>query len=546
MTTLISKCDSLENTLQKMEKTLKDGGFAVTFAHEKHPLTHCYSLLIRSVEAPERIYANGKGTLRDASKASALGEYIERLATNAFFIDFYLPKRSFYPDEVAFEWQGGYLDKTLLRIYDPQKMLESDDLVEFNSDEREKIISLPFRELNSTDTQHKTIYFPINILNNLYVSNGLASGNTPKEAQVQALSEIFERYVKREVIKNGYALPIYPKAFYSRFESFVENLAMLRNEGFEVEVFDASLGGVFPVTAILLINPSEGTMMLSFGSHPLLEVALERTLTELLQGRERNEFGGLEKPTFDMAQVQESFNLEAHYIDSNGKIGFGLLSRTKSFDYISWAFDSKEITSQLDFLQTIAYKLGKTIYLREYDYLGFYACQIIIPDFSEVYPIDDLLYSNKNQGKKIRQMVLDFERYEPQEILDAIEPLEEHLDVGGYIGVIFKHSFTLQTLKAQLYLLIGNLQEALWLLSVIEHPIAHIVAELIRMREEQCIWEEYEEALTLVYTQERLQEAVAILEGQKSLIDLTLCEENLKIWEMYDRLSAQKEKMRRG
>ncbi|MGE4511609.1 MAG: YcaO-like family protein, partial [Sulfurimonadaceae bacterium] len=205
---LLSKDAPLETTLAKMRKSLKDAGCETTFSQEKHPLANCYSINIASAEAPRHIYANGKGSLSDASMASALGEYIERLQTNNFFIDFHLPKRRYYPDDVAFEYGGNYLNDELLAVYDPNEELTLEELIDFNSDETEQIISLPFHRVSDGA---KT-YFPINILSNLYVSNGLATGNTPQEAQVQALSEIVERHVKIEIIKNGYALPAFDAA----------------------------------------------------------------------------------------------------------------------------------------------------------------------------------------------------------------------------------------------------------------------------------------------------------------------------------------------
>ncbi len=46
---------------------------------------------------------------------------------------------------------------------------------------------------------------------------------------------------------------------------------------------DASLGGQFPVMCVTLMNPRTGGVFASFGAHPSFEVALERSLTELLQ-----------------------------------------------------------------------------------------------------------------------------------------------------------------------------------------------------------------------------------------------------------------------
>ena len=64
-------------------------------------------------------------------------------------------------------------------------------------------------------------------------------------------------------------------------------------------------------------------------------------------------------------------------------------------------------TAHVQILQNILNKENKTIYLREYDYLGFYSCHMIVPDFSEIYPLEDMIYNNKNQGKLIRDFILN-------------------------------------------------------------------------------------------------------------------------------------------
>ncbi len=50
------------------------------------------------------------------------------------------------------------------------------------------VCGLPFtRQLDN-----QTVYIPMNIIGNLYVSNGMSVGNTRNEARVQGLSEVFE------------------------------------------------------------------------------------------------------------------------------------------------------------------------------------------------------------------------------------------------------------------------------------------------------------------------------------------------------------------
>lgn len=533
---LLSKNSPLEESIKKMEAVLTDVGCEATFSDEKHPLEYCYSVNLASIEAPRHIYSNGKGIVSDASKASALGEYIERLQTNNFFIDFYLPERKYYPDEVAFEFGDGYLNEELRTIYNPNNELSDEDWIDYNSDYEDKVVSLPFIK-HSTGEK---VYIPLNILSNLYVSNGLATGNTPLEAQVQALSEIFERYAKIEIIKNGYALPKYPDEILKSFERVYRDVAVLRDLGYIVEVLDASLGGKFPVTAISLINPENSTLFVSFGAHPILQVSLERTMTELMQGRGLENLDAFECPTFDMSLVSDSFNLESHFIDSNGKLGFGFLSSKKSFEYAPWSYKGEGSEAEFAYLTQILEDMNKEMYLREYSYLGFYSCQMIVPSVSEVYPIEDMSFNNKNNGKWIRNMVLNFQEYEGDDILDAVESLEETLNVEKYIGVIFANNFTMQEFKAQIHLLLGNTDEALSLLEFGGNKMGHIVAELIRMGEEEYVWEEYEEALFNIYGEDKVQKGLRILEGEDFLIDVTLHHDYHNMLKMYDRLEIKK------
>ena len=86
------------------------------------------------------------------------------------------------------------LDDYCLYVYDPDRELRGSHLVDTNSGKVARgICSLPF--VRQSDGE--VVYFPSNLVDNLYVSNGMSAGNTLAEAQVQCLSEIFERAVKR-------------------------------------------------------------------------------------------------------------------------------------------------------------------------------------------------------------------------------------------------------------------------------------------------------------------------------------------------------------
>ena len=533
---LLSKNAPLEESIKTMNAVLNDVGCKTKFSYEQHPLENCYSVNLSSLEAPRHIYSNGKGILSDASVASALGEYIERLQTNNFFIDFNLPNRKYYPDEVAFELDGNYLNTELLEIYNPTKELSGEDLVDFNSDYTDKVVSLPFIKQSSGEK----IYFPINVLSNLYVSNGLATGNTPLEAKVQSLSEIFERYAKIEIIKNAYALPKFPDEVVASFSRLNKDVLKLRELGYIIEVLDASLGGKFPVTAISLINPKNATLFVSFGAHPILEVSLERTMTELMQGRSLENLDSFETPTFDMSLVADNFNLESHFIDSNGKLGFGFLNAKKSFEYSVSTYNGKDSQDEYNFLIGILEDMNKQSYIREYDYLGFYSCQMIVPSLSEVYPIEDLIYNNKNNGKLIRDMVLNFKKYDAEDILQEIESLEDSLNIEMYIGVIFENNFNMGEFKAHILLILQNYEEALELFAYGDNKLGHIIVELARMEDLNIDLADFEDGLNNIFTKEKVKKALDILNGDAFFVDVSLHQDYKNMLEMYDKLELKK------
>jgi len=287
--------------------------------------------------------------------------------------------------------------------------------VDFNSDYEDKIVALPFVKRSSKETT----YIPLNILSNLYVSNGLATGNTALEAQVQALSEIYERHVKLEIIKKGYSLPAFPKEVLESFPRVQKDVEELRSHGYIVEVLDASLGGVFPVTAISFINPKSSTLFVSFGAHPILEVSLERTMTELMQGRSLENLDGFEVPTFDMSLVADSFNLEAHFIDSNGKLGFSFLSKTKSFEYAAFSYEgnsTKEEIEQLEETLNIEKYIG-VIFENNFTLREFKAqCLIVLDEMDEALEIleygSDAFAHLVVEIAKMEELELDFKEYE--------------------------------------------------------------------------------------------------------------------------------------
>ena len=321
---------------------------------------------------------------------------------------------------------------------------------------------------------------------------------------------------------------------------YLKDITYLRSLGYIIEVLDASLGGIFPVTAISLINPKNSTLFVSFGSHPILEVALERTMTELMQGRELDNLDNFETPSFDMELVGDYFNIEAHFIDSNGKLGFQFLSSKESFKYTPWEFNEVGSKKEYEYLINILNKQEKQLYIREYNYLGFYSCQIIVPNFSEVYPIEDMIYNNKNSGKLIRDMILNFEVYDFDEVLNNIEDLDNSLNIQLYIGVIFEENFTMGEFKAQILILLNEYEQALEILEYSQNSFNQILAELIKMKLAKLKFQNYEDALYNIYGKDKITKAQNILKHKELLINRKLHSDYYKMLEMFDKLEVLK------
>ena len=481
-TTFIKGKDaSLEETITSIYQKLETVGIEIDEVSVLNPVPYVYSQHIRD-KSCNLMFTNGKGASAKACLASALGEYVERLSCNYFFADYYLGetfgKSDFvhYPHEKWFSFSAddnvmpkGLLDEKLWDYYDPEGALEPLQIIDTNAGLSERgICALPFtRQSDGVD-----IYFPVNIIGNIYVSNGMAAGNTQSEARVQALSEIYERYAKNKIIAEGICLPLIPEEVMARYPHIQASIQKLEEEGFHLRVCDASLGGVYPVISVTLINPKDGSVLASFGGHPCFEVALERTVTELLQGRSLDMLNDFHAPSFHEDEVSDPHNLEAHFINSTGLISYEFFKDKSDYDFVDWDYDA-DTQSELIAMLNIAKEQGFEVYIADYEHVGVYACRIIVPGMSDIYPVEDLLWNNNNEGVFFREAILSLDSLNEEALEAILDNLEEgeHSDmlkVAEFIGVVPDAgtawaSLQVGEIKAMIYLALGAHEEAqLW------------------------------------------------------------------------------------
>ncbi|MDU3077075.1 MAG: 30S ribosomal protein S12 methylthiotransferase accessory factor YcaO [Mixta calida] len=568
---------ALEDSIARFQQKLQDLGFNIEEASWLNPVPNVWSVHIRDRDCP-LCFTNGKGASKKAALASALGEYFERLSTNYFFADFWLgesiangdfvhyPNEKWFPLPENDTLPEGILDPGLRAFYDPENELSASGLIDLQSGNAARgICALPFRR----QSDQQTVYIPMNIIGNLYVSNGMSAGNTPNEARVQGLSEVFERYVKNRIIAEAISLPAIPQDVLARYPGVVEAIVRLEAEGFPIFAFDASLGGKYPVICVVLFNPANGTCFASFGAHPDFGVALERTVTELLQGRGLKDLDVFTPPTFDDEEVAEHANLETHFIDSSGAISWDLFKEQADYPFVDWRFDGST-EEELATLMDIFKAEGKEVYIADYEHLDVYACRIIVPGMSDIYPAEDLLLANNNMGADLRETLLALpdSQWDKEDYLALIEQLDEegHDDftrVRELLGLATGkdngwYTLRIGELKAMLALAGGDLDQALiWTEWTMEFNSSVFTTEranyyrclqtlLLLTQEEERDPQQYYSAFVRMYGADAVEAASAALSGEAPFYGLQPVDNELQAFPAHQALLAAYEKLQRA
>ena len=568
MTQILGKDAPVEQSIAHFEEILKKLNISVTESNWMNPLEDVYSVNLSVTSCPT-LYSNGKGSSRLAARASAYGELFERLATHMEFSDYYLGLDNSNAPFVHFKdekWTNieenqnqipnEILNASLRKFYTQECDLTLENLVDLQSSSYSRgVCSIPFTNARNGEI----VYFPVNLLDNLYGSNGMSEGNSEYEALVQGLSEIIERHVKREIIKKGLALPAVPDEILQKYEKSYKSLKDLQGDGLKVVCYDASLGGKFPVVCIVMFNQRNGTCFASFGAHPIFEVALDRTITELMQGRSFSDLDNFDEPDFDLNKTSDIVNLESHFVDSTGILPMQMFRKIPDYRFVAWDF-SGSTKEQYKALRYMIAKLGFDIYIRSYNYLGVYVYRTIVPGMSEIYPVDDLVYNNTNLGIDFQDALLSLpdtdeteETYESylQELEN--EEFDNDTNVCSLLGVLPDEKSSWENLR------MGELK-CLVALAAKNYEVASEYAKwtLLYNNESmslenrafyQCIikitdclttgslkLEDYIDGLKLLYGEKTVENALDHIEGRKRFNNLVGSDLNMKSFTAHQEL----------
>ncbi len=558
-----SKDASLESSISTLQGKLEAIGFHTVERSWLNEIENIWSVHISDRDCP-RLFSNGKGASELAARASALGEFLERLSTNYFWTHFYLgetiSQREFvhYSNEQWFpvsgkKWPTGLLTPELQKFYNPENAVEAGQLIDLNSGNAERgICAIPYQRLRDG----KTVLFPVNVIGNIYVSNGMSAGNTMKEARTQALSEIFERNIKFRIIRDGICLPDVPEAVINRYPRIAAGIKGLRDAGFGILVKDASLGGKYPVMSVTMLHPQDQGVFASFGAHPRFEVALERALTELLQGRALDALGGFSAPGFDMEEIGDAQNLEIHFVDSSGVISWDFLRDTPDFEFVDWNFGGSTLAASgteedYNWCVDTIHASGHDIYIADFTHLGAYACRIFVPGMSEIYPVEELQWENNTVGNLVRPYLLRLPELTEDECSELLEilldlDLADNLHITTLIGLCADPDTTwvelrVGELKALLGLMTGDedaiLEGCAWIsqfgqLDEQRQRVYRCVNDLVQLEDSAP----FEANLLLLYGAETLRQAQALVNREEQFFGLGTLGPNMEGSQMHQRL----------
>ncbi|SDF51009.1 YcaO-like family protein [Sporomusa acidovorans] len=457
-------------TITKIRNILTDLNILAVETGWKNSADGFYSVTVTIRNT--NLATNGKGTTHEYALASAYAELMERLQNQAFFrLNYDLREDAlgyqgfFYaPDEQLVsmedflnsneEWPSIQFNKTP-RDTDIQELLQKWQQVSY-----EKIpadfIALPYLNMNSGRISH----IPIKMVSKMYMSNGMCAGNTTEEALVQGLSEVLERYVNMRILVEEITPPDIPLEFLKQHPSIYRMIQEIEKSGnFEVIMKDCSLGQGFPVVAVIFLNKDDQSYFVKFGSHPIFDIAAERTLTELLQGQEVRDMMGTKEFFYRSPVNEDHENVLGILVNGSGYYPTRFFTANYSYDFTEFpAIEADSNKQLLEYLFSLIKGSGHQIFVRDNSFLGFPSFHIIVPGMSEIEqffdikPIDE--YAKYNKTKEYIRNLPELTQAEADEIIQFFCSIPYHKgsSIANILNLTIKKSLPWYYVKIDLFL----------------------------------------------------------------------------------------------
>lgn len=384
----------------------------------------CRLTLSDKALSPFDIGTNGKGRAYDYCLASGYAEFMERLqnrlifdinvireicqvlkespnstlsknakAANMFLDYVYDPNEKYQPCNDILS----YLQKTGISIFSHDTNVEKAIRNVFGKKMPDTPMALvPFYSVYD----NKEVFLPIDLCLCSTGSNGMCAGNTYKEAFLQGVCEIFERYSILNIFFKNICPPSIPINYFAGTEA-ERMYRILVSAGFKIRIMDCSLGKGLPVIGAIIVNGSNNSYNIKFGADFVPHIALERCLTEAFQSS--TGFNGLSSTSiwidecfeFDMDCRYENFNKIVK--NSSGVWPSSIFGDIPSYEFRPYpetygTSDTNDVLIANELIGNLGYKM----YIRDNTASDIPALYIFIPGMSGTYvDAEHFMYNNK-------------------------------------------------------------------------------------------------------------------------------------------------------
>ena len=380
-------------TVNRIRSALFDAGIFTVEKWSDSGINGCYSTRIEI--AGTSIGQNGKGVTREFALASGYAEFMERLQSGYIYVgkidDELEQYRGFISDPSEREYTiAEYIGKYGDELQPLAKRLGAvvvDEILsycryEHTLDKAKDFSAIPFRNIASG----KVLYMPLPLLRDIYATNGTCAGNSEQEALVQGLSELMERNHNLRILTECITPPTVPEDYLQQFEAYGMIREICQKSQCELIVKDCSLGTGFPVIAAVFLSRRSHRYIVKFGAHPVFEIALERCLTEMLQGRNFEDASSTSTIAYSKAEVLTHDNIHNVVKCASGKYYYKFFTAESEEKFVPFSDRTGMDNAQLlDYCRKLYRDMGYEIYVRKCGYLQFPSYQIIVPGFSEIY-----------------------------------------------------------------------------------------------------------------------------------------------------------------
>lgn len=424
-------------------------------------------------------HVNGKGTSHAYALASAYGEFMERFQ-NMAFIRMHSRVIDIMPSiDVNLE---NTKENQKMSIKSLQQKMSYKNPIKLPMKSLEKYLTLKcgkilkcceFKDVSD----HENFLIPYGLLDYYYGTNGMVAGNTVEEAYVEGLSEILERYVVRVFIENKYTPPYLDAGLLEQFYNYQEIKAYInaleRSGKYKVELRDLSMGVNIPAIGLILYQISKPAYLVKVGVHPVLEIAVERCFTELLQGQMIDQYVGMMSLIETETELQKEINIHNFYANGRGAFPLPFFGAESSFPSkkSKESFDSNK--QMKDHLISLIFSLGYRIYAHNSTNSELVAFQFIVPGMSEGISLAEITLKNLIEDIQISDLLkfglCNFNKQQAQTVINYLDicGFDEGMPIGRLIMDVnlkrtsIYNQTPINVLKFYLALFIGDYSAAL-------------------------------------------------------------------------------------